>query len=195
MSSTRAAPPEHRSSCRHRSCVPTPPSVRIHSPRLHALACTETVSLVPTLMLWFFERDQHSARLETRYDNGTAEYVAVAKYPERPPRDREIRERRPVSALARSVRARAPGRTLDPARADPLSFPTSGHTDGRSRNRAEPHRTRIPEGEPAVRSLRPWRGNVALRRQRFNWLGGPQMTGTSGCASGGRQVTRAGRKP
>ena len=33
-------------------------------------------------MLWFFERDQHRVRLETRYDNATAEYVAVATYPD-----------------------------------------------------------------------------------------------------------------
>jgi hypothetical protein len=33
-------------------------------------------------MLWFFERDQRSVRLETRYDNDTAEYVAIATYPD-----------------------------------------------------------------------------------------------------------------
>jgi hypothetical protein len=33
-------------------------------------------------MLWFFERDQDAVRLETRYDNDTAEYVAIATYPD-----------------------------------------------------------------------------------------------------------------
>jgi hypothetical protein len=33
-------------------------------------------------MLWFFERDQHAVRLETRYDNDTAEYVAIVTYPD-----------------------------------------------------------------------------------------------------------------
>jgi hypothetical protein len=33
-------------------------------------------------MLWFFERDQDRVRLETRYDNDTAEYVAIATYPD-----------------------------------------------------------------------------------------------------------------
>jgi hypothetical protein len=33
-------------------------------------------------MLWFFEREEQSVRLETRYDNDTAEYVAVTTYPD-----------------------------------------------------------------------------------------------------------------
>jgi hypothetical protein len=33
-------------------------------------------------MLWFFERGTQAVRLETRYDNDTAEYVAVATYPD-----------------------------------------------------------------------------------------------------------------
>jgi hypothetical protein len=33
-------------------------------------------------MLWFFEREQDSVRLETRYDNDTAEYVAIVTYPD-----------------------------------------------------------------------------------------------------------------
>lgn len=33
-------------------------------------------------MLWFFEREQESVRLETRYDNDTVEYVAVVTYPD-----------------------------------------------------------------------------------------------------------------
>jgi hypothetical protein len=33
-------------------------------------------------MLWFFERGQQSVHLETRYDNETEEYVAIATYPD-----------------------------------------------------------------------------------------------------------------
>lgn len=33
-------------------------------------------------MLWFFEREEQSLRLETRYDNDTSEFVAVVHYPD-----------------------------------------------------------------------------------------------------------------
>lgn len=33
-------------------------------------------------MLWFFERDDEIAQLETRFDNETAEYVAVVRWPD-----------------------------------------------------------------------------------------------------------------
>ena len=33
-------------------------------------------------MIWLFERDQQSVSLETRYDNDTTEYVAIATYPD-----------------------------------------------------------------------------------------------------------------
>ena len=33
-------------------------------------------------MLWFFERDDQSLRLETRYDNDTSEFVAIVKGPD-----------------------------------------------------------------------------------------------------------------
>ena len=33
-------------------------------------------------MVWFFERGVQSVCLETRYDNDTAEYVAIATYPD-----------------------------------------------------------------------------------------------------------------
>jgi hypothetical protein len=33
-------------------------------------------------MLWFFERDRESLKLETRYDNDTSEYVAIVRYPD-----------------------------------------------------------------------------------------------------------------
>jgi hypothetical protein len=42
-------------------------------------------------MLWFFERGPQAVRLETRYDNDAAEYVAVATYPD----GREATERFP----------------------------------------------------------------------------------------------------
>jgi hypothetical protein len=32
-------------------------------------------------MLWFYERDHVSLRLETRYDNDAAEYVAILHHP------------------------------------------------------------------------------------------------------------------
>jgi hypothetical protein len=32
-------------------------------------------------MLWFFDRDTESLRLETTYDNRTREFVAVVQYP------------------------------------------------------------------------------------------------------------------
>lgn len=33
-------------------------------------------------MIWFYERDKVALRLETRYDNTTAEYVAVLHHPD-----------------------------------------------------------------------------------------------------------------
>jgi hypothetical protein len=33
-------------------------------------------------MVWFFERDDKSLRLETRYDNDRAEFVALVRYPD-----------------------------------------------------------------------------------------------------------------
>jgi hypothetical protein len=33
-------------------------------------------------MLWFYERDTIVLRLETRYDNATAEYVALLHHPD-----------------------------------------------------------------------------------------------------------------
>lgn len=33
-------------------------------------------------MLWFFERNHEVAQLETRFDNETAEYVAVIRWPD-----------------------------------------------------------------------------------------------------------------
>jgi len=33
-------------------------------------------------MIWFFERDQESLELETRYDNDRSEFVAVVRYPD-----------------------------------------------------------------------------------------------------------------
>jgi hypothetical protein len=40
-------------------------------------------------MLWFFERDRESLKLETRYDNDTSEYLAIVRYPD----GREVTER------------------------------------------------------------------------------------------------------
>ena len=33
-------------------------------------------------MVWFFERDQKSLRLETRYDNDASEFVVMVRYPD-----------------------------------------------------------------------------------------------------------------
>jgi hypothetical protein len=33
-------------------------------------------------MLWFFERDDESLRLETRYDNDSAEFLAIVRWPD-----------------------------------------------------------------------------------------------------------------
>lgn len=33
-------------------------------------------------MLWFFERERESLRLETRYDNDTGEFVAIVRWPD-----------------------------------------------------------------------------------------------------------------
>jgi hypothetical protein len=33
-------------------------------------------------MVWLFERDEESLKLETRYDNATREYVVVVQYPD-----------------------------------------------------------------------------------------------------------------
>ena len=83
-------------------------------------------------MLWFFERDQHSVRLETRYDNETAEYRRDCHVPGRPSGDREIWGRRIVSPLARGVGDARSRPNAGPG-ADPrLSFPTAGRTDGHS---------------------------------------------------------------
>jgi hypothetical protein len=32
-------------------------------------------------MVWLFERDEESLKLETRYDNATREYVVIVQYP------------------------------------------------------------------------------------------------------------------
>jgi hypothetical protein len=32
-------------------------------------------------MLWFFERDDESLKIETRYDNNTSEFVVIVRYP------------------------------------------------------------------------------------------------------------------
>ena len=36
----------------------------------------------PQPMLWFFEREKESLRVETRYDNDTSEFVTVVRYPD-----------------------------------------------------------------------------------------------------------------
>jgi hypothetical protein len=33
-------------------------------------------------MLWFFDREDESLRLETRYDNESSQFVAVVRYPD-----------------------------------------------------------------------------------------------------------------
>jgi hypothetical protein len=33
-------------------------------------------------MVWLFERDEESLKLETSYDNDTREYVVIARYPD-----------------------------------------------------------------------------------------------------------------
>lgn len=33
-------------------------------------------------MLWFFDREDESLRLETRYDNDRSEFVAIVTYPD-----------------------------------------------------------------------------------------------------------------
>ena len=33
-------------------------------------------------MLWFFERDDETLRLETRYDNDMSEFVVIVRYPD-----------------------------------------------------------------------------------------------------------------
>ena len=33
-------------------------------------------------MIWFFEREDESLRIETRYDNQTLEFVAIVHYPD-----------------------------------------------------------------------------------------------------------------
>jgi hypothetical protein len=39
-------------------------------------------SFTEPVRLWFFDRDNESLRLETRYDNDTHEFVAVVHYPD-----------------------------------------------------------------------------------------------------------------
>ena len=43
-------------------------------------------------MLWFFERDDESLRLETRYDNDTSEFVAIVHYPDGQQRTERFRD-------------------------------------------------------------------------------------------------------
>jgi hypothetical protein len=33
-------------------------------------------------MLWFFERDKQSLRVETRYDNGSSQFVVIVTWPD-----------------------------------------------------------------------------------------------------------------
>ena len=44
-------------------------------------------------MLWFFDRDNESLRLETRYDNETLEFVAVVRYSDGRDLERRFRQR------------------------------------------------------------------------------------------------------
>ena len=44
-------------------------------------------------MLWFFDRDNESLRLETRYDNETLEFVAVVRYADGRDLERRFRQR------------------------------------------------------------------------------------------------------
>ena len=48
-------------------------------------------------MLWLYERDNESIRLETRYDNDTREYVVVVHYPD----ERQLTERFPTPEACR----------------------------------------------------------------------------------------------
>jgi hypothetical protein len=83
-------------------------------------------------MLWFFERDQHSVRLETRYDYDTAEYVAVATYPDG--REETVCDSQTLSRFGNGSRhGSGHSRVNTGSGADRhSSFPRAGHTDGRS---------------------------------------------------------------
>jgi hypothetical protein len=48
-------------------------------------------------MLWLYERDNESLRLETRYDNDTREYIVVVHYPD----ERQLTERFPSPEACR----------------------------------------------------------------------------------------------
>ena len=47
-----------------------------------ALFSRRFAGVTTILMVWFYERDHVSLSLETRYDNETAEYVAILRHPD-----------------------------------------------------------------------------------------------------------------
>ena len=66
-------------------------------------------------MLWFFERDDESLKLETRCDNDTSESVVIVRHPDGREHTAVYRWRR-VWCVARDVRAKPRTSALDSPR-------------------------------------------------------------------------------
>jgi hypothetical protein len=49
-------------------------------------------------MLWFFDRDQESIRLETRYDNEAGQFVGEVRYPDGREETQRFAEREMLNA-------------------------------------------------------------------------------------------------
>ena len=63
-------------------------------------------------MVWFYKRDQSSLSVETRYDNETAEYVAIVVRPDGLKQTERFLYPRGVSRVAHGARAATPIRAL-----------------------------------------------------------------------------------
>ncbi|SRR5216684_1419883 len=90
-------------------------------------------------MLWFYERDHVSLRVETRYDNDTAEYVGILHHPDGRQETQRF-DKRDAGLAARDIvdrphRSSVPGReTCASPRSQALEGDRSTVTDASTRS-------------------------------------------------------------
>ena len=103
-------------------------------------------------MVWFFDREQESLRVETRYDNDASEFVVVVRYPDGSDRterfatledfrrwvdafDRVMREQHWASRKAGRSSCLMAGRTRGPGK----QFPAKSRGTAPAAPPSEPH--------------------------------------------------------
>ena len=67
-------------------------------------------------MLWFFERDDESLKLETRYDNDTSEFVVIVRHPDGREQTERFTDGDEYGAWLEHVRAKPRRSALDSPR-------------------------------------------------------------------------------